>query len=269
VADWERSAGLRAPRAPEDGLLAARGVGYLLATGQPATRLHPRLATLGRWLPALAVPVIAALPFLLVPAPYGPVGVAVLAALACWLPGKLLAGIARLKLSRRLAAAVHQRRLVHLTGVVAEQPTVPSLFTGRPVVLAVSDCAGVAETRGFDFDVRLGDGTSVRVPARDAILFGRRQRLRGRPRCGPITLTLSGEEPRLCSGLLAGRGPLDRLLERFAHEVTLGPGDAVAIYGALDVEPDRSSEGGSGRDPVFRAVVRPADGLPVIVRKRT
>jgi hypothetical protein len=266
VADWERSAGLRAPPAPADGVLAPRGVGYLIAIGPPSDRLHPRLATAGRWLPALAVPVIAALPFVLVPAPYGVLGVAGLAALACWLPGKLVAGIARVRLWRRLAAAVRRRQLVRLTGVVAEQKTVPSLLTGRPVVLAVSDCAGVTETRGFDFDVRLDDGTPLRVPARDAILFGRRHRLRGEPRCGPITLTLSGNGPRLSSGLLAGRGFLDRVFERLAYEVTLGPGDVVEIYGARDVEPDPNGERSFGRGPAFRSVVRPAAGLPVCVR---
>jgi hypothetical protein len=219
--------------------------------------------------PALAVPVIAAIPFLLVPAPYGPVGAAALAVLACWLPGQLTAGLTRLRLAWRLAAAAREQRLVRLTGVVADQKTVPSLLTGRPVVLAASACAGVTETRGFDFDVRLSDGRLVRVPARDAVLLGHSQRVRGEPSCGPITLTLSGDEPRLCSALLADRGYIDHLLQRLAREVTLGPGDAVELCGVLDVESDQSTEGGFVRDPAIRAVLRPADGLPVIVRKRT
>jgi hypothetical protein len=136
-------------------------------------------------------------------------------------------------------------------------------------VLAASDCAGVTETRGFDFDVRLADGTLVRVPARDIVLLGRRQRVRGQPSCGPITVSFSGgDEPRLCSALLADRGVLDHLLERFVHEVTLGPGDPVQLFGALDVEAHPSTESSFAREPALRAVLRPAAGLPIIVYKR-
>jgi len=163
---------------------------------------------------------------------------------------------------------VKRGQLVRVTGVVADQKTVPSLLTGRPVVLATSDCACATETRGFDFDVRLPDGKLIRVPARDALLFGRRQRVLGEPSCGPITLTLSGDEPRLCSALLADRGPLDRLVQLLAHEITLGPGDAVELYGALDVEPDESAESGFAHEPPLRAVLRPAGGVPIIIRKR-
>src|SRR4051794_10625503 len=111
LAGWERSAGLRAPPAPEGGVLAPRGAGYLVAIGTPSQRLHPRLAAAARWTSAAAVPVIAAVPFLLVPAPYGPLGVAALAAAACWLPSKLVAGLASLRLSRRLDAAVRGKRM--------------------------------------------------------------------------------------------------------------------------------------------------------------
>jgi hypothetical protein len=295
---WERSAGLQAPRAPAEGLLGAKGGGYLLAIGPPSRRLYPRATAAGRWLSALALPVVAAMPFLLVPAPYGPLGVAALGALACWLPGRLLAGLARRRLARRLDAApegapaaasetsaapdaagterpagggqasgLPARRLVRLAGTVAEQATVPSLFTRRPVVLATSEYAGATETRGFDFDVRLADGTLVRVPARDAVLLGRGPRVRGRPQCGPLALTLTGDGPRLRSALLAaGGGWAGRLLDLTARELTLGPGDAVELCGELDYEPDDARSGGS-RGPAMRAVLRPADGLPAIVRK--
>ena len=127
---------------------------------------------------------------------------------------------------------------MRFTGTVAEQATVPSLFTGRPVVLATSDCAGVAETRGIDFDVQLAGGERVRVPARDALLLGRGPRVRGQPSCGPLTLTVAGGAPRLHSALLSTDGWLARLLGMTARELTLGPGDAVEICGALDFEPD-------------------------------
>ena len=102
---WERSTGLQAPPAPAEGLLGAKGGGYLLAIGPPSRRLYPRATAAARSLSALALPVIAAMPFLLVPAPYGPLGVAALGALACWLPTRLLAGLARRHLARRFDRA--------------------------------------------------------------------------------------------------------------------------------------------------------------------
>jgi hypothetical protein len=268
LAGWERSAGLHAPPAPAEGVLAPRGAGYLLAVGSPSQRLHPRAAAAARWAPAMAVPIVALMPFVLVPSPYGPLGVAALSALACWLPGRLLAGFARARLARRLDAAVRAGRLVRLTGTVADQATVPSLLTGRPAVLASSACTGVVETRGFDFDVLLADGRRVHVPARDALLLGRPQRVRGQPSCGPVTLSLAHGQPRLRSALLSDGGWVDRLFGLAAHELTLGPGDAVDLHGALVLEPDERTQQGFGRGPALRAVLRPGDGLPVIVTRR-
>jgi hypothetical protein len=155
-----------------------------------------------------------------------------------------------------------------LRGTVVEQPTVTSLLTGSAVVLATSDCAGVVEARGIDFDVRLEGGEIVRVPARDALLVGRGQRVRGQPSCGPLTVSVSGGEPRLRSALLSTDGWIGRLAGVAARELTLGPGDEVEICGALDVEPDPVTQRGFARGPALRAVIRPAGGVPVIVRKR-
>jgi hypothetical protein len=268
LAGWEQSVGLRAPPAPAEGVLVPQGAGYLLAVGAPAQRLYPRAAAVGRWVSALSVPMIAVMPFLVVPAPYGVLGVAALTALACWLPGRMLAGFTRVRLARRLDAAVKARHLVRLAGTVAEQRTVPSLFTGRPAVLATSEYGGVVETRGFDFDVRLNDGRLVRVPARDAVLLGRAQRVRGQPSCGPLTLAVSGGGWRLRSALLSDGGWLDRVVGFATRELTLGLGDAVELYGAIDLEADDRGTQGFARAPALREVLRPAAGLPVIVRKR-
>ena len=265
LAGWERSAGLHAPPAPADGVLAPNGAGYLLAVGPPAQRLYPRAASAARWASVLALPVVLAMPFVLVPAPYGALGVAALGALACWLPGAVLGAFARGRLASRLEAG--EGRLSRLAGTVADQATVPSLFAGRPAVLATSDCLGVVETRGIDFDVRLGDGTLVRVPARDAVLLGRGSRVRGQPSCGPVTLAVSGGGARLRSALLSADGWVSRLLGLAMRELTLGPGDPVEICGALDFEPDESGRGGFRRGPALRAVLRPVDGMPVVVRK--
>jgi hypothetical protein len=161
-------------------------------------------------------------------------------------------------------------RIVRVEGTVAEQATVPSLFSGRPVVLATSDCAGVVETRGIDFDVRLADGRLVRVPARDAVLLGRPSRVRGLPSCGPLTFTLAGGEPRLHSALLSADGWIGSLLRFTAHELTLGPGDVVDLCGAIDLEPDEEAQRGFGRGPALRLVMRATSdaGIPVVVRKR-
>jgi hypothetical protein len=275
LAGWEQSAGLRAPPAPEEGALVPNGTGYLVAAGPVSQRVYPRTAAAARVLSALSLPVVAAMPFLLVPAPYGALGVAALGALACWLPRALLDGITRSRLNHRLkmtwtssAAAAGRGKLVRFAGVVADQATVPSLFNARPVVLATSDCAGVTETRGIDFDVQLASGARVRVSARDAVLLGRGQRVRGQPSCGPLTLTVAGGAPRLHSALLSTDGWAARLLGMTARELTLGPGDAVEICGALDFEPDPDTQSGFARGPAMRAVLRPWGGAPVIVQKQ-
>ena len=280
IAGWEQSAGLRAPPAPEEGALVPNGTGYLIAVGPVSQRVYPKTSAVASALSGLSVPVLAAMPFLLVPAPYGPLGVVVLGALACWLPRALLDGITRSRLEHRVKTAAakstttasaldpaRRGQLVCFTGTVAEQPTVPSLFTGRPVVLATSDCAGVAETRGIDFDVQLAGGERVRVPARDALLLGRGRRVRGQPSCGPLTLTVAGGAPRLHSALLSTDGWLARLWGLTARELTLGPGDAVEICGALDFEDDRDLQRGFSRGPALRPVLRPWGGAPVIVRR--
>ena len=278
LAGWEQSAGLRAPPAPEEGALVPNGTGYLIAVGPISQRIYPKTSAAASVLSGLSVPVLVAMPFLLVPAPYGPLGVAVLGALACWLPRALLDGITRSRLEHRVKTAAastasalgpaHRGKLVCFTGTVAEQPTVPSLFNGRPVVLATSDCAGVTETRGIDFDVQLASGERVRVSARDAVLLGRGQRVRGQPSCGPLTVTVAGGAPRLHSALLSTDGWLARLWGMTARELTLGPGDAVEICGALDFEDDRDVQRGFSRGPALRPVLRPWGGAPVIVRRQ-
>jgi hypothetical protein len=291
---WERSAGLRAPLAPEEGRLAANGTGYLLAVGPLAQRLYPRASALARWLSLASLPVVASLPFLLVPAPYGALGVTVLGVFACWLPRRALGTWARARLARLLertpimtvsetearisstatasvvdalaASAVGQ--LVRVEGIVAPQATVPSLFGGHPVVLATSDCAGVVETRGIDFDVRLSNGQLVRVPARESVLLGRATRVPGPPSCGPLTFSLDGGEPRLRSALLSADGWIGSLLRFAAHELTLGPGDSVELCGVIDLEPDEDARRGFARGPALRPVMRASDGCPVVIRKR-
>lgn len=278
MAGWEQSAGLRAPPAPEEGALVPNGTGYLVAVGPVSQRVYPKAAALASVFSGLSVPVLAAIPFLLVPSPYGPLGVIGLGALACWLPRALLDGITRSRLKHRLktagtattvpASATRRGKLVRFAGVVAEQATVPSLFNGRPVVLATSDCAGVAETRGIDFDVQLASGERVRVSARDAVLLGRGERVRGQPSCGPLTLTVAGGAPRLHSALLSTDGWAARFVGMTARELTLGPGDAVEICGALDFEPDLDTQRGFARGPAMRAVLRPWGEAPVIVEKQ-
>jgi len=278
---WERSAGLRAPRAPEEGALVPNGTGYLLAVGPAAQRLQPRAWAAARWTAAMAVPVVLAMPFLLVPAPYGLAGVAALGALACWLPGAALRGLARVRLMRRLARAqrwsparrdgvppTSAGRLVRVRGIVAAQATVPSLFTNRAVVMATSECAGAAETRGIDFTVELDGGQYLRVPARDAILLGRAERVRGQPTCGPVALSLVAGKWRLRSALLSADGWLARLVGLAARELTLSPGDEVEIAGVVDLEPDPDAHRGFERAPAMRAVMRPVEGWPVIVCRR-
>jgi hypothetical protein len=295
---WERSAGLRAPGAPAEGALIPNGTGYLLSVGPVAQQLQPRAWAASRWLSLMALPVVAAMPFLLVPAPYGLAGVAALVALSCWLPGAAVSALARARMMRRLertplwspnarmgvgvgvgAGARAEGSvgakpglsmpptggLVRLRGTVAAQPTVSSLFTGQPVVMATSGCAGAVETRGIDFAVRLDGGQVVRVPAREALLLGRFQRVVGQPSCGPLALDLIGGQRRLRSALLRADGWVGRLLGLAARELTLSPGDPVELCGTVDLEPDPEAQRGFERSPAVRPVLRPFAGMPVLV----
>jgi hypothetical protein len=277
VVGWERSVGLRAPPAPRQGPLVPNGTGYLLAVGPSSLRLHPRLGPWARWSPVLTLPVVAVTPFLLVPAPYGPLGAALVAALACWLPWAALGAATRARLKRHLSGAplltswrqAKPGQVVRLEGTVPEQPTAPSLFSNSPTVLATSQYGGATETRGIDFHVRLADGDEVHLSAREALLLGRSRRIRGLPACGPLAVSLDGGEPRLASALLAVQGWVGRLLRFSARELTLAPGDRVELCGTVDhqPEPDKKGQGGFGRGPAFRTVLIPSAGIPVLVRK--
>jgi len=277
---WERSAGLRAPGAPAEGALVPNGTGYLLSVGSPAQRLYPRAWAASRWLSVLSLPVVAAMPFVLVPAPYGLAGVAALVAFSCWLPGAAVGAMARARMTRRLertplwstgsgegAWSPPAGRLVRLRGTVAAQPTVASLFTGRPVVMATSDCAGAVETRGIDFAVELDGGHVLRVPAREALLLGRFQRVRGQPSCGPLALGMVAGQRRLRSALLHADGWVGRLLGLAARELTLAPGDPVEVCGVVDFEADPEAQRGFERSPAVRPVLRPFAGMPVLVAR--
>jgi hypothetical protein len=68
--------------------------------------------------------------------------------------------------------------------------------------------------------------------------------------------------------LLSADGWLARVVGLAARELTLSPGDAVEIGGVVDLEPDPDAQRGFERSPALRPVLRPAAGLPVIVRKR-
>ncbi len=64
-------------------------------------------------------------------------------------------------------------------------------------------------------------------------------------------MTVADGAPRLHSALLSTDGWLARLLGMTARELTLGPGDAVEIWGALDFEPDPDRQRGFSRGPGF------------------
>lgn len=273
---WERSAGLRVAPAPVEGPLVPNGTGYLVALGPASQRLYPRATRWARWSPLATVPGIMLLPFLLVPSPYGPLGVGVLAAVGCWLPGAGLRAVGQARLQRHLARAplvanwrqVEPGQVVRLRGTVMEQSTAPGLFSGRPAVLARSEWAGVSETRGMDFRVELTDGEVVWVAARDVALLGAAEHVPGNPACGPLALRMDDGQPRLASALLSVQGWFGRLLRFPAHELTLAPGDEVELCGTIHREPAPDGESALGRAPPLRTVLRPAGRIPALVRKR-
>jgi hypothetical protein len=267
VTRWmDQTRGLAAPEAGEHGELAANGCGWVVGLGGPSKRGSPRLfrcfalsggtIALGTALsgsPGLGHSVLALIALSL--APMASLG------LACYVG-------ARRRLRRQLAAArlwsgrdqIAPGTLVRMRGVVAAQPTVPSLFRGVPAVLFRNTVAVAEETRGIDFLLEV-PGAQVKVAVRRAMLLDRPRRIGHPPVCGPVYPGARRLQPDTVSYV-----PLmSRLLS--PRESSIGPGDEVEVCGVLDHEPARDGAGPFDRHIATDLVIRAVDRGLLLVRK--
>jgi hypothetical protein len=270
-----RARGLGAPTAPEDGDLPPNGIGWLVSVDPVGRRLHPRLyramlccavmaAVVAKWADLLVwyrPPLVVAI---LLGALLPLVCIAVVE-LAAW--GALQRRFARAVPAARLDQA-GPGELVCLSGVVAAQPTVPTLFRGVPAVL-FRDCIGGAdEVRGIDFELELDGGASVRVCARRAFLVDRPTRAPQPPACGPVYAGPCDESfrVRLRSAVLDQPSPVSLTLGD-RYESSIGPGDRVEVAGVLHRELAPEAAQPFARFIPTRFVLRASADQPLLVRR--
>jgi hypothetical protein len=183
---------------------------------------------------------------------------------------------ARLALQHALSRAVSPARLeevapgtlVRLTGIIAAQPSVPTLFRGVPAVL-FRDCMGGAdEVRGLDFDLILEGGQQARVCVRQAFLLDRPTRTSDPPACGPVYAEPSAEGfgAHLQSALRSEPVLRFRTLGTL-RESAVAPGDRVEVAGVLHHEPAPDATDPFARVFPTRFVLRAHVGQPLLVRR--
>jgi hypothetical protein len=273
VTAWmERTRGLAAPPAPPTGELAPNGCGWLLGVGSPEYRFYPRFWQWSRALsggfPGIATALGSEMGIHSIPALIA-MGVAPMIALlsASSLCGRTVLGRRWSQASRpaRLAE-VRPGTLVRVAGVVAEQPTVSTLFRGIPAVLFRNRIGGADETRGIDFVLDLPGGERVQIRARSAALLDTPRVTHEPPACGPVAPELWGRGGalRLRSTLMTGDRVLVRAWRR--GESSVGPGDQIEVCGVLDHEeaPDRASA--FDRHFPVAVVIRSTGAVPLLVR---
>jgi hypothetical protein len=267
----ERTLALAAPEPPPSGALTANGSGWLVGAGDLILRLHPRLirasVPVGLWL-GVFMPDL----FDLVGLPHRVpvmVGGSLLWVAAIATTVRLVSRVLiRRHLGRALPAArlaeVRPGTLVRVTGMIPEQPTVSTLFCGRPAVLFRHVMAGVNETRGIDFVLELPSGERARVSARHAVLLDRPVPAPEPLACGPVSayrLSLAGGaalEPPPAQGR--------RFRQRPAFEASVGPGSRVEVWGIVDQQADPDAASSFDRHIPLALVLRAPRDAPLYVR---
>jgi hypothetical protein len=159
-------------------------------------------------------------------------------------------------------------QVVRVEGVVAAQPTVPTLFAGKPAVLFRNCVDHADETRGIDFWLDVGGGHRVKVLVYDALLLERPRRFRGTPACGPVSShTDDGNRQRVRSDLCYPPRMWHRLLEPRLYESAICPGDRIDVTGVVHHQADPGGAAGPSRRVPLQAVIAGGPGLHVLVRK--
>jgi hypothetical protein len=264
----EQTMAIAARAAPAEGALDADGSGWLLGVGDPRRRLYPRLC---RWvdrsaglssLPACALtslhlPMLATISLSLMP-------FFLFFGASSLLPWSDVRRQLRRATKSSSLAEVPSGGLVRVTGVIAQQATVDTLFRGIPAVLFRSRVGAADETRGIDFFIDLDDGERVKVTARGALLLERPMRAREPPACGPVSPCNVDGAHVIRSDLL--RRP--RLLRHRRYEAWVGPGHRVEICGVVDRELAPELPARSPRQAPTRQILRAGDGVHLLVRRQ-
>jgi hypothetical protein len=280
VARWmERARRLAAPEAPADGDLAPNGTGWMLTAGTLEQRIRPRLEWWARR-SAILAPIYPAFRELLgIPrlgSPIGPLLAGAIGMTPFLLFWQLSTRLTRRKIARWFEAAsapglladVPTGTVVRVTGVIARQPTVPTLFRDAPAVLFRNRVGAADETRGIDFHLRLDDGQPVGIGVRRALLLDPPTRVHEPPACGPVfPVSELFLRPRLRSTLLDPPSFLARLFGRPRyHESSVGPDDRIEVCGVLHREPAREVMPFTRKAPIDH-VVRAGEEMPLLVRR--
>lgn len=236
-----RAARIKTPAAPPEGPLAPTETGWLVTRGYLRARLWPWASGAAAAAGTSAAVVLA----LAVAKPLFKISLRHAPLLALVVVGGCLAaayGLSRLVLRLKLerwhrtavpydpARAIPEGTRVRLVGHIVDQPTVTTLFRGRPAVLARNRVGDADETRGHDFQVELEGGARLTVEARGALLLDPLDRV-DRPTCGPVHPLTTKQGPRIHSDFLMPPPFLARWTS--AHEASVGPGDLVEVIGTL------------------------------------
>jgi hypothetical protein len=269
-----RTRGLTAPVPPADGDLPPNGTGWLLGFGTIGGRLHPRLGLAVACCAGAGVLVALWADLLGWRRPPW-LALALLGALVPLVASCVLRFVVRWGLRRRFVRGTRPGRLaevgpgtlVRVTGVIAAQPVVPTLFSGAPAVLFRSCIANADEVRGIDFELELDGGQQARVCVRGAFLVDRPTRAPHPPACGPVYAgpAAEGFRARLRSALLDEPSPVFRTFGA-RHESSVGPGDRVEVAGVLQHELAPEAAGPFDRGMPTRFVLRAGPGRPLLVR---
>ena len=282
VTAWmERTEGLAAPRAPAEGALAANRTGWLVGLGGLRRRFFPRVGlVVERMAPVLTGYAFARMVIgLLGLDPHWVTLVASMIGMVTIPMGTLeLVARRRMGRARRRALSVDSPdgvapgTYVHLRGTVVAQPTARTLARGTAAVIFRNRVWwGADETRAIDFWVELADGQRVKVSARQAILLDAPRPVREPAACGPVFL---GSDPdgggfppvfRLCPEPITG-APWWRLVYTRLRESSLGPGDPIELWGALEQELNPEAERGGSRNPPLATVICSRPGHPLFLR---
>ena len=277
VQAWlERARRLNAPWAAPGVELVPNHTGWLLGVGSVwshrTRRLSAVMGGLFGYLAAVsALNLVYGMHFHTGPLLIATASTGVMTALLSLGPGRTLRRARRLLVASEPVHAldgVPPGRPVRLTGVVAEQPSVPALFSGRPAVLFRNRIADADEVRGIDFTLVLDNGQSVKVRVFDALLMDRPRRVRAPAACGPVSVQPSEGKPmRLQSDLTTPPQLLYRVMEPRRYESSIGPGDRVEVWGLLKQEAAPDGQAAPGRGVPMRTTVSAGPDLHLLVRK--
>ena len=158
--------------------------------------------------------------------------------------------------------------LVRVRGLIVDQPTIPSLFRGRPAVLTRNRVGPGEETRGIDFWLQDAAGQRLRVQVRGAFLLDRPTRLHDLPICDPVSCDWSNwTGPRLRPHLPTARPLRHRLLPPRLFESAVGPGDEIEVCGLVERETGPEGVARPGRGTPLYWALRGSARTPLLVRR--